>query len=384
MRNNRSARRDRIARGDLSIPGPSSLDLAGTVGLPEEKDGVERRGTEVSTNLPDTAVRGDEGKGGLYRRFSSWLRERYGGPVRKVALDGGFGCPHRQGLDRGGCLFCDPRGGGSGAALRGLSPEAQLRKAASPPLRPEAGEGGDSRSRRIILYLQSYSGTHVPPDRLGRVLGDIWREAESLGFRPVSLALGARPDEISEPHLDVLERFAAEHFPGGRELWIELGVQTVDPAGLAWLRRGHDAACIPEAAGRIRSRGSFLLCGHLISGLPEESPDRLAESAAALAGWGFDAVKFHPLHVLEGTALAELWRGGAYDPPEMEAYADRVAAALRALPERMIIQRLTADARPPELLAPRWVAEKPRVIRAVEARLLAAGARQGDRFRGPD
>jgi radical SAM protein (TIGR01212 family) len=194
------------------------------------------------------------------------------------------------------------------------------------------------------------------------VLEDVWREAESLGFRPVSLALGARPDEISEPHLDVLERFAAEHFPGGRELWIELGVQTTDPAGLLWLRRGYDAACLPEAARRIRARGPFLLCGHLISGMPEESPDRLAESAADLAHWGFDSVKFHPLHVLKGTALAELWRGGAYDPLEMESYADRVARALRVLPEGMPLQRLTADARPPELLAPRWVAEKPRVL----------------------
>ncbi len=342
---------------------------------------VEARRGKGPRPHPDPAGRGEDGGGPLYRRFSAWLRERYGGPVRKVVLDGGFGCPHRQGLGRGGCLFCDPRGGGSGAALKGLSPEEQLREAASRLLRPDARGGTDPPSRRIILYLQSYSGTHVPPDRLGQVLEDVWREAESLGFRPVSLALGARPDEISEPHLDVLERFAAEHFPGGRELWIELGVQTTDPAGLLWLRRGYDAACLPEAARRIRARGPFLLCGHLISGMPEESPDRLAESAADLAHWGFDSVKFHPLHVLKGTALAELWRGGAYDPLEMESYADRVARALRVLPEGMPLQRLTADARPPELLAPRWVAEKPRVLRAIEAELLAAGARQGDRFR---
>lgn len=47
------------------------------------------------------------------RSLNAYLRERFGEKVYKLALDGGFTCPTRDGtIDTRGCIFC---AGGSGA-----------------------------------------------------------------------------------------------------------------------------------------------------------------------------------------------------------------------------------------------------------------------------
>ena len=47
-----------------------------------------------------------------YRSLNGWLRESFGEKVYKLALDGGFTCPTRDGTKGSrGCIFC---AGGSG------------------------------------------------------------------------------------------------------------------------------------------------------------------------------------------------------------------------------------------------------------------------------
>ena len=48
-----------------------------------------------------------------YRSLNSYLRETFGEKLYKLALDGGFTCPNRDGtLGTGGCSFCSGRGSG--------------------------------------------------------------------------------------------------------------------------------------------------------------------------------------------------------------------------------------------------------------------------------
>ena len=52
-----------------------------------------------------------------YRSFSQAMRERFGGKVYKLALDGGMTCPNRDGtLGDRGCIFCGEEGSGTFAA----------------------------------------------------------------------------------------------------------------------------------------------------------------------------------------------------------------------------------------------------------------------------
>lgn len=45
-----------------------------------------------------------------YIDFGSWIRNRLGCCVQKIAIDAGFTCPNRDGtLATGGCTFCNNR-----------------------------------------------------------------------------------------------------------------------------------------------------------------------------------------------------------------------------------------------------------------------------------
>ena len=47
------------------------------------------------------------------RSLNAYLRERFGEKVYKLALDGGFTCPTRDGtIDTRGCIFCAGGRGG--------------------------------------------------------------------------------------------------------------------------------------------------------------------------------------------------------------------------------------------------------------------------------
>ncbi len=306
--------------------------------------------------------------GDRYSNWSSWLRERWGTRVYKIPLDTGAGCPNRDGIERGGCIFCDSLGGGGGAFLRGESLEEQIMRG----FRRLEKKPGDPMA---IIYLQSYSSSNVSTDRFAALIEKTLKISHSLG-KVAGLAVGARPDQVPDEILDILEEAGIRN---SIDVWLELGIQTVDPSGLEWLRRGHDLAASEDAAARTSGRRLFL-CGHLISGIPHERPNQLAGSAIWMANRGFDAVKFHPLHVLRGTALEKEFVCGNYSPQTAEEYVSEVITALRVLPKKMLIQRLSADASPEKLRAPLWINDKSRVIAMIRHRLEAYGAFQGDNF----
>lgn len=54
-----------------------------------------------------------------YHTLNYHLREHFGHKVFKVALDGGFDCPNRDGtVAHGGCTFCSAAGSGDFAGNR--------------------------------------------------------------------------------------------------------------------------------------------------------------------------------------------------------------------------------------------------------------------------
>ena len=187
--------------------------------------------------------------------------------------------------------------------------------------------------------------------------------------------MGARPDQVPEEILDIMETL------GKREtidVWLELGIQTMDPDGLQWLNRGHGIEAIEDAIKRTAMRDLFI-CAHLICGYHYEMPGQLGTSSRWLVEHGVHALKFHPLYVLKGTKLEKLYLSGEFAPMIMEDYVSEVVETLRSIPDDVIIQRLSADATPPELVAPEWVSDKPLVINAIREQMRSLGAFQGDR-----
>lgn len=301
-----------------------------------------------------------------YRDFNGYLRERFGERVQRISLDAGLGCPNRDGtISRGGCIYCDPLGSGSGALRRGVSIEEQLRRG----IRAASRRYG---ARRFIAYFQSFTNTYAPVPVLERLYSRALAEPGVVG-----LAVGTRPDCVSEGVLDLLASYRKRAL-----VWVEYGLQSAHDATLELIRRGHDAACFERAARRTADRG-LSVCAHVILGLPGESRRMMIETARWVAGLPVHGLKIHGLYVIQGTELGRWYREGRFRCLDRETYADTVVDVLERVPEEVVIQRLTGD--PPHglpLLAPGWAKTKGKTLERIQGRLRERDTRQGRRCGG--
>jgi uncharacterized protein len=301
-----------------------------------------------------------------YRDLNSHLRERFGVRVQKVTLDAGFTCPNRDGrAGGGGCLYCNSRGSGTGAFVRGQGLRQQLAEGMA-RLGRRYGAG------RFIAYFQSFSNTYAPV----AVLRDLYQEALSFP-EVVGLSIGTRPDCLSPEILDLLADLARD-----RLLWLELGLQSAHDRTLRLINRGHDAACFAQAVRAAADRGLEVVA-HVILGLPGEGPADMAATARYLGSLPVQGVKIHLLYVVRGSALEEWCRQGRYHPLEEEEYVRLAADFLELLPPRLVIHRLTGDPHPEELVAPAWCRNKSRVLTGIKEELARRGSRQGSSWEKP-
>ncbi len=295
-----------------------------------------------------------------YRDLNSYLRERFGCRVQKISLDAGLTCPNRDGVKgTGGCIYCNARGSGTGAHGRGLSIREQL----------EAGRAAVARrygAERFIAYFQSFSNTYAPLARLRA----LYEEAASVPG-VAALFIGTRPDCVSEEVLDLLAEFSRRLL-----VWVEYGLQTANEETLAAIGRGHGLQEFLAAAAATRSRG-IPVCAHIILGLPGETREDARRTAQVLAQAGVEGVKIHSLYIVRGTALEELYRRGGYRPLSREEYASWAADVIERLPPEVVIQRLTGDPHPAELVAPAWCRDKAAVLAAIRGELARRDSRQG-------
>ncbi len=295
-----------------------------------------------------------------WRDLNGFFRETFGCRVHKIALDAGLSCPNRDGtLSTAGCVYCNARGSGTGAAAAGVSIAEQVARA-------KAYLSRRFKAEKFIAYFQSFTNTHAPPD----VLSGLWNEALA-DPDVVGLSVGTRPDCVPDPVLDLLARTA-----GGRMAWLELGLQSSHDRTLARINRGHTAACFADAVQRARARGLWV-CAHVILGLPGETAEDMRKTADFVAGSGVEGVKIHLLYVVRGTGMEGLLASGEYRCLTRDEYADAVCDFLERLPETTVIQRLTGDPHPGELVAPEWCMDKAGTLAAIRARLREQGARQG-------
>jgi radical SAM superfamily enzyme len=100
---------------------------------------------------------------------------------------------------------------------------------------------------------------------------------------------------------------------------------------------------------------------HLIFGNPDETDERVRETARRVNDLPISNIKLHNLHVLKETTLEKIYHQGQFQPIEFETYARRVQIFLEHISPRFSIQRLAAYAsRWEELVAPQWTADKMR------------------------
>ncbi len=157
-------------------------------------------------------------------------------------------------------------------------------------------------------------------------------------------------------------------------------MQTIHRDSLDWMNRGHHHEAMLDAVTRSRGRG-FEIGAHIILGLPGESHADMMATARELVRLDLDAVKFHNLHAVVDTPLAEQVLAGEIEFMDQDQYVAALADVLELLPPQMVIQRISGDAPPQFLVAPTWCLDKAAIRRALDAELVRRGSWQGKRAR---
>jgi uncharacterized protein len=295
-----------------------------------------------------------------YNRYSSYLVEKFGCRVQKISLDAGLTCPNRDGTKgRGGCIYCDTTGSGSGAYSHTPSITHQIRQAKG-FLKKRYG------AEKFIAYFQSFSNTYASLEKLD----ELYREALSMED-VVGLSVGTRPDCLSPEILDLLAGFQKSKL-----VWMEYGLQSFHPRTLELIHRGHTVEDFIRAVEETRKR-KMDICVHVILGLPGESLEDILITADRLAEMDIQGLKIHSLYINRGTLLERWVQEGKVQVPTREQYVDWVCRFLGHCPRNWIIQRLTGDPDPGQLVAPHWALKKQETLRMIEARFRDTGSCQG-------
>lgn len=103
----------------------------------------------------------------------------------------------------------------------------------------------------------------------------------------------------------------------------------------------------------------------------------MRETARELGRLGIDGVKIHLLYVIRGTRLHTMWQNGGYICMEQEEYVEAVCDFLERVPADVVIQRLTGDPHPEELVAPQWSRRKNETLGMIRSGLEQRDTRQG-------
>ena len=295
-----------------------------------------------------------------YYTFNQFLKEKFGERVQKVTLDADFGCPNRDGTKGwGGCIYCDKFGSGSGA------------KEKYPDIKLQALAGMDYLTKRynahkFIPYFQSFSNTYAPVENLRCLYEEVIHLPNVVG-----IAVGTRPDCLNKATLDLLASYVLQ-----KMVWLELGLQSVHDATLRLINRGHTYQEFLEGY-QLARKYPLLICLHVIIGLPNENQEHVLDTAREVARIKPDGIKIHSLYINRDTALEKMYREKKITPLGQKEFVELTCDFLELLPPTVVIQRLTGDPNPKELVAPEWTLRKNQTLQLIQKELVKRNSRQG-------
>jgi hypothetical protein len=298
-----------------------------------------------------------------YNSYRSYLKQRFGKPVIKVPLDGGFSCPNRDGtVGSRGCSFCDNRAFSPAVAREGTAVE-QLERAV---------ERHTSRDVYFLPYLQPFSNTYGSLERIKSVYEPLLHVPGVIG-----LAIGTRPDCFTPEIYDYLSSLARRWY-----LCVELGLQSSHDSTLQRNNRGHPYETFVSAVDELEKH-KIQTAVHVILGMPGDTESMIYETACRLASLPVHGIKLHQLMIIRGTAVYRWYERGEVEPLSLASYATLVGGFLRRLDPDQVIHRLMADSRESAgLVAPLWSGEKGKSIAYIQQYLSTCGIVQGELYSG--
>ena len=287
-----------------------------------------------------------------YTSLNSYLKERFGCKVYKLAIDGGFTCPNRDGtIDTRGCIFCSKGGSGEFASSRELGITDQI----------EQGKRlveKKIKNGKYIAYFQAFTNTYAPIDELRDKYYQALNHPDI-----VALSIATRPDCLGEKVLQLLDEINKI-----KPVIVELGLQTIHEKTAEYIRRGYPLNVYDEAVENLHKIGINVVT-HLIIGLPNETAEDILQSVEYVCK-KTDGIKLQLLHVLKGTDLEKEYNECKVKVLDIDEYAEIIKRCVDIIPDSVVIHRLTGDGAKKDLIAPLWSADKKRVLNTINKKLM--------------
>lgn len=286
-----------------------------------------------------------------YTTLNNYLKERFGEKVYKIALNGSFTCPNRDGkIGARGCIFCSKGGSGDFAESPDLTITEQI----------------DNGKRRLekkikngkyIAYFQAFTNTYAPVEKLRAIYTEAIIHPDI-----VALSIGTRPDCLGDDVLALLDELNKI-----KPIFVELGLQTINEDTARYIRRGYTLEVYDKAVADLHKIGINVVT-HIILGLPGESKNDMLKSVE-YACKVTDGIKLQLLHILKGTDLAKDYEQGKFEVLTLEQYTEIIKECVQIIPEDVVIHRLTGDGAKKDLIAPLWSADKKTVLNTINRAL---------------
>ena len=282
---------------------------------------------------------------------NEYLRRKYGRKIYKLSINAGFSCPNRDGTcGTGGCIFCSGAGSGDFACEAFVPIGEQIRLA-----KEKAAEKG---AEGYIAYFQAFTNTYAPVETLKRRYSEAMEDPEIVG-----ISVATRPDCLPPETVSLLSEMNRI-----KPVWVELGLQTIHEKTAGYIRRGYPLSVYDKAVNDLESAGLYVIT-HVILGLPFETREQMLETVKYVGNSGVQGIKLQLLHVIKGTDLEKEYLAGKFETLSFEEYVALVRDCVAALPEDVVIHRLTGDGAKKTLVSPLWSADKKRVLNALKKEL---------------
>jgi len=296
-----------------------------------------------------------------YNLFGDYLQKKYSCKVFKVPINAGLSCPNRDGT-KGyrGCIFCSDGGSAVKISPQNEAIHDQMNSIVKSFMRT-------NEYVQYIAYLQAFSNTYADVSILEKIYDSAVSFPDTVG-----LMIGTRPDCINRDILDLISKYKKENF----ELWIELGIQSMNEKSLKFLNRGHSVNESIEAINLI-AEYNIPVCVHVILGIPDETWDDMMYTAAMLSQLPINGVKIHHLHVIKGTELEHIYNDKKISLLSQKEYISTLCDFIERLRPDIIIHRLMGDRDNESLVFPRWSLHKGTVLKVIEDEFTKRATYQG-------
>ena len=297
-----------------------------------------------------------------YHTLDYFYKNKFNTKIAKISLNGGFTCPNKDGTKGvGGCIYCSKLGSGDYAGNLSKSITDQFE---------EIKEKMNKKwpNTKYIAYFQANTNTYAPVN----ILKEKYEEALKIDG-VVGLNIATRSDAITKECLDYLEELNKKTF-----LNIELGLQTIHKQTNRLINRGETLEEFEAMVKKLRARNINVIV-HIINGLPFETKEMMLETVKYVNSLDIQGIKIHMLHIIKDTKLAKLYKEQPFHVLTREEYVDIVCDELELLRPEIVINRITGDPNPDELIEPKWLIKKFGVLNEIDKEMERRNSYQGKR-----